>query len=86
MKPVGPLASRSPGLRLAPALEIERHCGAEEILQGLLIDLVATLPPREINITMPRETGTTRILRQAMRNHVVVSATRTARSQSPARS
>jgi hypothetical protein len=38
---VGPLAARSPGLRLAPALEIERHCSADEILQGRLIDLVA---------------------------------------------
>ncbi len=41
MKLVGPLAARSPGLRLALALEIERHCGANEILQGRLIDLVA---------------------------------------------
>ncbi len=40
-KLVGPLAARSPGLRLALALEIERHCGADEILQGRLIDLVA---------------------------------------------
>ena len=46
----GPLAARSPGLRLATcrpvawlalALEIERHCSAEEILQGRLIDSVA---------------------------------------------
>src|ERR1700676_2937751 len=37
---VGRLAS-SPGLRLALALEIERHCSADEILQGRLIDLVA---------------------------------------------
>ena len=29
------------GLRLALALEIERHCRADEILQGRLIDLVA---------------------------------------------
>ncbi len=37
------LAARSPGLglRLALALEIERHCSADEILQGRLIDLVA---------------------------------------------
>src|SRR6202521_2632644 len=41
MKLFGPLAARSPGLRLALALEIERHCSAEEILQGRLIDLVA---------------------------------------------
>ena len=41
MKLVGPLAARSPGLRLALALEIERHCSADEILQGRLIDLVA---------------------------------------------
>jgi hypothetical protein len=41
MKLVGLLAARSPGLRLALALEIERHCCADEILQGRLIDLVA---------------------------------------------
>ena len=41
MKLVGPLATRSPGLRLALALEIERHCSADEILQGRLIDFVA---------------------------------------------
>jgi hypothetical protein len=47
MKLVGPLAGGSPGLglrralRLALALEIERHCCADEILQGRLIDLVA---------------------------------------------
>ena len=41
MKLVGPLAARSPGLRLAFALEIERHCSADEVLQGRLIDLVA---------------------------------------------
>src|SRR5262245_8999140 len=41
MKLVGPLAARSPGLRLALPLEIERHCSADEILQGFLIDLVA---------------------------------------------
>jgi hypothetical protein len=41
MKLVGPLAARSPGLRLALALEIEGHCSADEILQGRLIDLVA---------------------------------------------
>src|SRR5881296_174491 len=41
MKLVGPLAARSPGLRLALVLEIERHCSADEILQGRLIDLVA---------------------------------------------
>jgi hypothetical protein len=29
------------GLRLALALEIERHCGADKILQGRRIDLVA---------------------------------------------
>ena len=39
-KLVGPLA-RSAGLRLALRLEIERHCGADEIFQGHLIDLVA---------------------------------------------
>jgi len=41
MKLVGPLAARSPGLRLALALEIERHCSADEILEGRLIHLVA---------------------------------------------
>lgn len=43
MKLVGPLATRSPELRLAPALEmeVERHCIADEILQGRLIDLLA---------------------------------------------
>jgi len=41
MKLVGSLAARSPGLRLALALEIERHRSADEILQGRLIDLVA---------------------------------------------
>jgi hypothetical protein len=32
MKLVGPLAARSPGLRLTLALEIERYCSADEIL------------------------------------------------------
>jgi len=41
MKLAGPLAARLPGLRLALALEIERHCSADEIPQGRLIDLVA---------------------------------------------
>ena len=45
MKLAGPLAARSPGLRLGLllvlALEIERHCSADEILQARLIDLVA---------------------------------------------
>jgi len=41
MKLAGPLAARSPGLRLALALEIERHGRADEILQGRLIDLAA---------------------------------------------
>src|SRR5438132_8220184 len=41
MKLVGPLAARSPGLRLALALEVERHRSADEILQGRLVDLVA---------------------------------------------
>ena len=41
MRLVGPLAARSPGLRLALALEIERHGSADEILQGRLIDFVA---------------------------------------------
>jgi hypothetical protein len=34
MKLVGPLATRSPGLRLALALEIERRRSADEVLQG----------------------------------------------------
>src|SRR5260370_6650210 len=38
---VGPLAARSPGLRLTFALEIKRHGSADEILRGRLIDLVA---------------------------------------------
>ena len=47
MKLVGPLAARSPGLRLGLRLalgleiEIERYCSADKILQGRLIDLVA---------------------------------------------
>src|SRR5215208_1858107 len=41
MKLVGPLAARTAGLRLALALEVERHCSADEILQRRLIDLVA---------------------------------------------
>jgi hypothetical protein len=41
MKLVGPLAARSPRLRLALALEIERHGSADETLQARLIDLVA---------------------------------------------
>ena len=41
MKLAGPLAALSPGLRFALALEIERHCSADEILQGRLIDLLA---------------------------------------------
>ena len=41
MKLVGPLAARSPGLRLALALQIERHCSADEVLQGRLINLLA---------------------------------------------
>jgi hypothetical protein len=41
MKLVGTLAARSPGFRLALAFEIERHCSADEILQGRLIDLVS---------------------------------------------
>ena len=37
----GPLAARSPGLRLALDHEIDRHCRADETLQGRLIHLVA---------------------------------------------
>ena len=40
VKLVGLLATRSSGLRLAFALEIERYRSADEILQGRLIDLV----------------------------------------------
>jgi hypothetical protein len=40
-KLAGPLAARSPGLWLAVALEIERHRGADEILQSRLIEPVA---------------------------------------------
>ena len=39
MKLAGPLVARSPGLRLG--LKIQRHCSADEILQGRLIDFVA---------------------------------------------
>ena len=39
MKLVGPLAARTAGLPFA--LEVERHCSADEILQCRLIDLVA---------------------------------------------
>jgi len=41
IKLVGVLAARSAGFRLALALEIKRHCGADEMLQRRLIDLVA---------------------------------------------
>jgi hypothetical protein len=41
MKLFGPLAAHSAGLRLALALEIERHCSADEIFQGGLIVFVA---------------------------------------------
>jgi hypothetical protein len=41
MKLAGTLTARSPRLRLALAHEIERHCSADEILQGRLIDLLA---------------------------------------------
>jgi hypothetical protein len=44
---VSPLAGGSPGRRLGLphvlALEIERHCSADEILQGRLIDLVVNV-------------------------------------------
>src|SRR5262245_1166011 len=36
----GALAARGPGFRLALAREIERSCSADELLQGLLIDLL----------------------------------------------
>ena len=38
---VGSLAAHPPGLQLALELEIERHCSADQILQGRLIDLLA---------------------------------------------
>jgi len=41
MKLDGPLARGSPWLLLVLAFKIERHCGADEILQCRLIDLVA---------------------------------------------
>lgn len=41
MKLVVPLPARSPRLRLALALEIERHRSADEIFQGRFIDLIA---------------------------------------------
>lgn len=41
MKLVGPLAACLPGLRLALDLEIQRHCCADEILEGRLIDHLA---------------------------------------------
>lgn len=37
----GPFPARATGLRLALALEIERHRSADQILQSSLIDLVA---------------------------------------------
>jgi len=43
MKPVGQLAARSPGLRLALALQIKRRCSADQILQARLINLVALM-------------------------------------------
>src|ERR1700722_4399383 len=41
MKLAGLLAARSPGLWLALALEIERHCSADKIFQSALIESVA---------------------------------------------
>ena len=47
MKLVGPLAACSPGFRLelwfalVLEMEIERHCSADESLQGRLVDLLA---------------------------------------------
>jgi hypothetical protein len=45
MKLAGPLAVGSPGIRLelwlALALEIERYCRTDKLLQGRLIDLFA---------------------------------------------
>jgi hypothetical protein len=39
MKRVGPRCYSLAGASIALALEIERHCSADEILQGRLIDL-----------------------------------------------
>ena len=54
MKLVGPLADGSAGLRLGLplvlALEIERHGGADEILQGRLIDLVAFVDDYDLHL------------------------------------
>jgi hypothetical protein len=50
----GPLAARSPGLRLALALEIERHGSADEIFQGCVIDLVAALYAASPTVLDPR--------------------------------
>lgn len=41
MKLVGALAGGSQGLRLVLALEIQCHCGADEILQCRLVNFVA---------------------------------------------
>ena len=49
------LAARSPGLRLALSLEIERHCGADQILQGRLIDLVAFVKVDEKRLGATKE-------------------------------
>ncbi len=41
MKLFGPLAARSTRLRLTLAVDIERHCRTDEMLEGrLIIDLV----------------------------------------------
>ena len=48
MRLAGPLAARSPGLRLARVLEIECHCSADEILQGRLIDFVDRNEPADV--------------------------------------
>jgi hypothetical protein len=51
MKLPGPLAARPPGLRLglrlALALKIERHGGADEILQGLIRHYQCVIPTGE---------------------------------------
>src|SRR5260370_42358444 len=62
MKLVGPLAARSPGLRLALALEIERHGSTDDIFQSALIVSVALV---EINRSpsIPFKAGVEEVVR-----------------------
>src|SRR5262245_49895810 len=55
------LPARSPRLRLVLTLEVEHHRGADEILQGLLVDLLAFMDvdgapdiPLEAGVEEPR--------------------------------